>query len=221
MDYSNLHLKPEIRTVCFDIDGTLIDERVPGAQIHPRHLGGNYLLELLARYGAQHSEKAESEILDYIKENLFWDYDDIIVEFGLDYDRVMASMREWHLGEFVVLWDRVRLLHELYRRGYQIQVISNNPYMGCLMKLELAEIVGSNGIGLLSGVHGSNNGLGQKHDPAFWRRVLELTGVPAGHMAMIGDNPLEDSYVPLQAGFGQAIIVQDTLNLEELSSVSV
>lgn len=202
-----MELKPSISAVCFDIDGTLVDEAFAGAQIHENHLCGNYVLDLIAAHIAgQDTATSRRQLAAYTEENVYWDYTDIIARFQLDRERVLAEMERYHENSFIVYWRNVQLLRELAGAGYQIFIVSNNPYSGCMMKIKQAGLSVSGAGTRINGIFGSNQGLGQKSNPAFWKRVIMQTGLPAESLAMIGDNPYEDGELPQLAGYGQCFL---------------
>ncbi|WOO41921.1 HAD family hydrolase [Rubellicoccus peritrichatus] len=217
-----MEIDPKVKAVCFDIDGTLVDDRYPSAQIHERFLGGNYILHLLGdMIQTSGHQDAHNALLAYTEVNVYWDYSDIIDHFNLDSFLVTEWIRLWHKNHLVALWRNVQLIHKLRNKGYKIYIISNNPHTGCLFKLEHTGLVDLDGNGVIDEIFGSNRGLGQKWDIGFWKRVIEQSPYPAEAMAMIGDNPVEDAEVPLAAGFCQSFLVDSEGKLQEAPQINV
>lgn len=217
-----MEIDPKVKAVCFDIDGTLVDDRYPGAQIHERFLGGNYILSLLSdMIQTSGHQNAQQALLLYTEENTYWDYSDIIDHFNLKSDLTTEWIRLWHKNHLVILWRNVHLIYSLREQGYKVFIISNNPHTGCLFKLEHTGLVDLNGEGVIDEIFGSNRGLGQKWDIGFWQRVIKQTQYPADALVMIGDNPVEDAEVPLAAGFCQSFLVDSQGKLQEATQSHV
>ncbi|WP_309397838.1 HAD family hydrolase [Cerasicoccus maritimus] len=204
-----INLNSEIKAVCFDLDGTLVEECYPNAQIDRRYLAGNFILNLLSNMiQANGYERAEELLLEYLDINIYWDYSDIIKHFKLDEKLALLWLRLWHKKNLIVMQRNVDLAYELHQAGYGIYVISNNPHLGCLLKMERAGLAGETGKGIVEGVFGSNFGLGQKMQRSFWTRVLDDIPCAPHRLAMVGDNPLEDAEVPMSVGVGQCFLVK-------------
>ena len=217
-----IKINPEVKVICFDIDGTLVDDRYPGAQIHERFLGGNYILNLLSdMIQTTGYQNAHRSLLAYTEENVYWDYADIIEHYGLNRHLTTEWLRLWHRNHLVLLWRNIHLIHVLRQQGYLIYIVSNNPHTGCLLKLEQTGLANLKGEGMIDEIFGSNRGLGQKWDIVFWQRIIEQSPYPAKAMAMVGDNPVEDGEVPLAAGFCQSFLVDATGKLAEATQASI
>ena len=123
-----------------DIDGTITGYR-PGSMAPEKLVGGNFLFpifrDLMVERGWDKLE-AEARIVQLARDVVFWDYSDFMVEFELPVAETFRRMRTWHHENLFTYGKTVELLRQLHRDGRKLFVMSNNPHLGCLMKLEAA-----------------------------------------------------------------------------------
>lgn len=196
-----------------DLDGTLTDYR-PGALAPERLLGGNFLFpifrDMMVERGFQRGE-AEARIVQLARDVVYWDYTDFIVEFELPVEEAHRRLRSWHRENLLVYDKTVELVRRLSQDGRKLFVMSNNPYMGCLMKLEAAGLADAFSAPCFSRVFGTNLLRGCKNDPEVWRRALSQIPAPVSEIGVIGDNPVEDGELPRSLGIGESVILRPEL----------
>jgi len=196
-----------------DLDGTLTDYR-PGALAPERLLGGNFLFpifrDMMVERGFQRGE-AEARIVQLARDVVYWDYTDFIVEFELPVEEAHRRLRAWHRENLLVYDKTVELVRRLSQDGRKLFVMSNNPYLGCLMKLEAAGLADAFSAPCFSRVFGTNLLRGCKNDPEVWRRALSQIPAPVSEIGVIGDNPVEDGELPRSLGIGESVILRPAL----------
>lgn len=198
-----------ITTCFFDIDGTITDDG-PAPQIHPSHVLSNAVFSVLRDamvakgWDGAEAAKAIVALADRI---VFWDYPDFIVEFDLPATDTWRRIVAWHRDHLVVYEDAVALVKELRGRGLKLCIASNNPLVGCLLKLQRAGLGGLQGTAWFDRIFCANLLRGQKHQPAWWQRALAQCGCDADEILVIGDSEKEDHATPASAGFKHFAIV--------------
>lgn len=191
-------LRPRI--ILFDIDATIVDPwpgRDNPAEPQP-------VLDIMARELAARDRKpfsqAQATIKEFADTLTWWDYPDFIAEFALDPARVWPKVRAWHNEALLVHDDAVACVQALSQMGRQLAIVSNNPVVGCLLKLERAGLGTLSGTPHFSRIFGSNVLRGQKSVPAFWQRCLCHLDIPGADILMVGDHAHEDIAVPRSQG---------------------
>ncbi len=123
------------------------------------------------------------------------DYRDVFALFGAaDWNQHAPDVEARH-GGFTgqdLYPDALRAIDALRDGGHRIAVLANQPAMRHA-QLEA--------IGVRADVMGMSDALGvAKPDPAFFTRVLELTGAAAGRVAYVGDRVDNDVIPAIAAG---------------------
>jgi len=195
---------------CFvDIDATITDDG-DVCQIAPDHPLDNAVLGVLRdiMVGDGCGERQATDALTaHAAEVVFWDYQDFVTKFRLPHEHTWEQITKWHDEHLVVYPDAVAMVKQLHEMGLPLYIISNNPVLGCLLKLQRA------GLGTLEGtpwfvdILGPNKFLGQKTSVEFWQRAIARTGLPPDGIVVIGDNVRDDFQVPRQAGIRQFFLV--------------
>jgi len=193
-----------------DIDATLTDYR-PGSLEKEKLLHGNFLFpifrDLMLESGWER-EKAEKAIGDYAEDVIFWDYPDFIAEFRLPAAEAFRRMREWHRKNLVPVAEGVNIVKELHALGKELFIMSNNPYVGCLFKLEAAGLAENEYASpYFRRVFGTNILRGCKNSPDVWRRALALIPADVSEICTVGDNPKEDGEIPYSVGITHNLII--------------
>ena len=192
-----------------DIDGTLTHYR-SGAVAPAGLLGGNFLFPVIRDLMLEHGwdkHGAEKAILQLADTLVFWDYPDFIAEFSLPAEEAFLRMRNWHRENIMADSGNVELIRRLHRDGRLLFAMSNNPYAGCLMKLEAAGLADAFHAPCFARIFGTNLLRGCKGDPNVWRRALAQIPAPPREIGTIGDNPVEDGELPRSLGIGETILV--------------
>ena len=101
----------------------------------------------------------------------------------------------------------IETVKELAARGKQLFIISNNPYWGCLFKLEFAGLAKQDDAPFFKRIFGTNIINGCKNLTEVWQRALEQIPVDPSKIATIGDNLEEDGRVPQSCGVGYSFIL--------------
>lgn len=197
---------PDVPYYIFDIDGTLsryVDyER--SAFLH-----GNFLFpiirDMMLEKGMDRGE-AEEAILRETRENVFWDYCDFVTAFKLDAAEAYRRFRAWHARHIAPHADAVALAKRLRAAGRRLFVVSNNPFTGCLMKLQACGLADDTGTDFFDQILGTNRLRGCKGAPGVWQRALDSIAVDPSLVCTVGDNPVEDGELPRRCGVGAAFL---------------
>ena len=197
---------PDAPFYIFDIDGTLTRyvDMESSAFLH-----GNFLFpivrDLMVEKGWEPQE-AEAAILRETQENVFWDYCDFASAFGLDAHGAYRRFRAWHARHIAPYDDAVALAKRLRADGRRLFIVSNNPYSGCLMKLQACGLADDTGSDCFSRILGTDTLRGCKGAPGVWRRALDHLAVDPALVCTVGDNPVEDGELPRACGVGASFI---------------
>ena len=199
---------PDSPCYAFDIDGTLTRYRDlrPGA-----FLFGNFLFPVLRDFAVERGmdrDEAGRRIAAVTEADRFWDYPDFVQALKLPASGALARMRAWHRAHIDLWPDAVALARRLRAAGKRLFAVSNNPSLGCLLKLERCGLAdAAAGVSdVFECVVGTNSMLGCKGEPGAWPRALALLGVQSADVCVVGDNPVEDRDLPLAAGAGCAFL---------------
>jgi FMN phosphatase YigB (HAD superfamily) len=170
-----------IRAVCFDVGETLIDET--RHWLEWAEFLGVPAMTLFTAIGVI-MERGESlrRVFDIFKP---------CMDPGLT--RKMRTVAGWTY-DFVLadLYpDVIPCLTELRARGYKVMIAGNQPVESeaALARLVPADVIASSGGWGIS-----------KPDPAFFAKVIEAAGEPAGSIAYVGDRLDNDVLPSLAAG---------------------
>ena len=191
-----------------DIDGTLTDYR----QNAPfETLNGNFLFPIFRDLMTENGwtrDAAEKAIIELSEQNIFWDYPDYIAEFSLPVPEAFRRMRQWHREHPFSYDDTADMVRRLSQEGRKLFIMSNNPYLGCILKLQVAGLAEDDfSSPFFRRVFGTNLLHGCKGDPAVWRRALAQIPAPVSEIGVIGDNPVEDGEIPRSLGIRETIII--------------
>ena len=193
---------PDLPFYVFDIDGTLT--RYVGVD-PASFLHGNFLFpivrDLMVERGADPDEAAAA-ILRETETNVYWDYCDLVSAFGLPAPEAYRRFRAWHAAHVAPHEDAVALARELKDAGKRLFVVSNNPFTGCLMKLQAAGLADDTGSDVFSQILGTNALRGCKGAPGVWQRAFDRLAVDPALVCTVGDNPVEDRDLPRACGAG-------------------
>jgi len=200
-------------TTCFlDIDNTIVSDRAAPqiSSVHPLH---NALFGILRDVMVQEgwtSEKATEALTAYAQEIVFWDYSDFVEKFNLPPDLTWDLIVKWHDEHLVVHPDAVAMVKRLHQMNMKLYVVSNNPELGCLLKLQRAGLGNMDGSPWFIDILCANVLRGQKHCQAFWERAIAHTELSPESIAVIGDHEKEDYQVPSKTGIQTFFLVNRT-----------
>lgn len=193
-----------------DIDGTLTDYR-EGATSADKLLHGNFLFPIIRDMMMEKGwakDVAEQTIRELADKVVFWDYPDFIAEFELSAKEAFHRMRQWHRDNLFVYSETVELVKKLAGEGKKLFIMSNNPYTGCLFKLQAAGLADDDfSSPYFCRIFGTNILRGCKGVPDVWRRALAQIPAELSEICVIGDNPHEDGEIPRQCGITHSIII--------------
>ncbi len=201
---------PDVPYYIFDIDGTLsryVDFDASS------FLHGNFLFPIIRDMmveGGMARAEAEDAILRETRENVFWDYCDFVSAFGLSAPEAYRRFRAWHARHIAPWNDAVGLALSLRRAGKRLFVVSNNPFTGCLMKLQACGLADDTGTDVFSRILGTDTLCGCKGASGVWRRALDHLAVDPALVCTVGDNLVEDGELPRQCGVGASYIIDHT-----------
>lgn len=198
---------------CFvDIDATITDDG-DVRQIGPGHPFGNALFGVL-RDAMVHDgwdrEQAVEALAAHANDVVFWDYQDFIGEFNLPVKHAWDRIIQWHDTHLVVHDDAVAMVKRLHAADLPLYIISNNPTLGCLLKLQRAGLGTLQGTPWFKDILGANTLRGQKSSIGFWERAVTHTGLAPRGIVVIGDDPEQDFHVPRQVGVRHFFLVDRT-----------
>ena len=193
-----------------DIDGTLTNYR-PGSVTPDKMLHGNFIFPIIRDMMLKHGwekQKAEDAILELVTHIPFWDYTDFIAEFELPVVEAFEQMRQWHFENLTIYSDTVELVKQLFNDGKQLFIMSNNPYMGCMFKLQAAGLADDDfSSPYFCRVFGTVALRGCKCVPEVWKRAIAQIPADVSEIGIIGDNPKEDGEIPRSFGIKDTIII--------------
>ena len=195
---------------CFvDIDATITDDG-DVHQIAAGHPLGNALFSVLSDImvqGGWDRQAAAAALEAHAAEVVFWDYQDFVKTFNLPSEQAWDRMVQWHDEHLIVYPDAVVMVRELHDMGMPLYIMSNNPVLGCLLKLQRAGLGTLEGTPWFKDILGSNKLKGQKGSVEYWRRAFAHTGLKPEAIAVIGDNLKDDFQVPRQVGVRHFFLV--------------
>ena len=201
--------KIQIKACFVDIDATITDDG-DIRQIASEHPLSNALFgvlrDVMVRDGWT-KKKAVDALTAHADDIVFWDYKDFIHEFNLPTQHTWNQIIKWHDDHLVVYEDAVSMIKRLHSMNFPLYVTSNNPILGCLLKLQRAGLGTLEGTPWFKDILGSSNLKGQKSSVDFWKRALAYTGLAPEDIVVIGDNLKDDFQVPSQAGIRHFFLV--------------
>lgn len=207
-----------------DIDGTITDnspEKVyPEEKLVWKNPIFGVIRDVMAEEGCQ-PEKAKNRIEEYADKIIWWDYPDFIAEFNLPVQKTWERIYRWHEEYLTVYQDTVDLIKTLHKKGKNLFIVSNNPIVGCLLKLKRAGLGEITGSPYFKRILGANILRGQKSQVELWKKAVAQVGIPPENIAVIGDNPTEDAKNPLACNIGRAFIIQRDLKKDIVTDGSI
>ncbi len=200
----------------FDIDSTLTEYRAHALE---RLFDGNFLFPLIADLAESHGlnrAEAEQRIREEEINNPFWDYPDFVRTLGLSMKEALPVFRRWHTENITAYQDSVRLVRTLLKWGSPVSVISNNPHLGCLLKLEQCGLADpGNGTSVFRNILSTDLLKGCKGNDGVWKRaVTALRSQDQAELIMIGDNPDEDGRLARLHGVKRSFILNRSGNIK-------
>lgn len=199
---------PDSRYFLVDIDGTLAKYR-EGAMSNLLH--GNFLFpiirDMMVESGWEQT-KAEAAVLELYNTNIFWDYPDFIAEFNLPVQEAFRRFCQWHRENILPCGDGISLVKQLHSAGKKLFIMSNNPYSGCLLKLQAVGLADNDFQSpYFERILGTNIVHGCKCAPEVWERACACIPAPRSEICTVGDNPKEDRDIPASCGIAHSIIL--------------
>ena len=194
-----------------DIDGTITDDNPDRKYPEEKLVWNNPVLGVIKDVMVEEgwkTEEAKRKIEEYADKIIWWDYPDFIAEFNLPLEKTWERIYEWHDEYKIVYRDTVELIKELYKKGNDLFIVSNNPIVGCLLNLKVAGLGDITGSKYFKRILGANILRGQKHQVGLWKRAIAQVGVEPQKIINIGDNISEDGEVPLGAGIKKCFIIR-------------
>ena len=99
------------------------------------------------------------------------------------------------------------MVKELYQRGFNLFMASNNGSQGLLLKLSRGGLATKQGSKYFKGFYGDDLLGCQKSTPIFFRKLLKIEKFDPSNVVMIGDSLQEDYLNAWRGGFRKVIIV--------------
>lgn len=194
-----------------DIDGTITDNNPEKKYPEEKLVWGNSIFGVIRDVMVEEGwsfEEAKKSIEEYADRIIWWDYPDILAEFNLPVEKTWERIYQWHYEYKIVCWDTVELIKELYKRGKNLFIVSNNPIVGCLLNLKVAGLGDITGSKYFKRILGANILRGQKHQIELWKKAVAQIGIEAKKIVNIGDNIKEDGEIPLKIGLKMCFIIR-------------
>lgn len=193
-----------------DIDGTITDNNPEKIYPEEKLVWGNPIFgvirDIMVEEGFSPLD-AKKKIEECADKIIWWDYPDFIAEFNLPLEKTWKRIYQWHEEYLIVYEDTVNLIKALYQAGKNLFIISNNPIVGCLLKLKRAGLGDITGSPYFKRILGANILRGQKSQIMMWKRAIAQIGIPPENICVIGDNSVEDGKVPLSIGIKYCFII--------------
>lgn len=193
-----------------DLDGTLTDYQ-EGAMEPENLLHGNFLFPIIRDMMLEkgwEKDRAEKSILELAQRIIYWDYTDFIAEFELSAKEAFDRMRKWHSENLYAYPKTVELVKRLFGDGKKLFVMSNNPYIGCLFKLQAAGLADNDfASSYFNRIFGTNLLRGCKNLTSVWKCAIAQIPADISQICVIGDNPREDDEIPRSCGIQHTIII--------------
>ncbi len=193
-----------------DIDGTITDnnpgKRYPEEKLVWRNPIFGVIRDVMAEEGYR-PEEAKKKIEEYADKIIWWDYPDFVAEFNLPLEKTWERIYRWHKEYLSVYQDTVDLIKKLHGKKKNLFVVSNNPVVGCLLKLKRAGLGDITGTPYFKRILGANILRGQKSQKELWKRAIAHIGIPPEKIAIVGDNLTEDAKIPFTTGIKKAFII--------------
>lgn len=208
-----------------DIDGTITDNNPEKKYPEEKLVWGNPIFGVIRDVMVEEgwsSEEAKKSIEEYADRIVWWDYPDILAEFNLPVEKTWERIYQWHYEYKIVYWDTVELIKELYKRGKNLFIVSNNPIVGCLLNLKVAGLGDITGSKYFKRILGANILRGQKYQIELWKKAVAQIGIEAKKIVNIGDNIKEDGEIPLKIGLKMCFIIRrDTEENKENNNIVI
>lgn len=196
--------------IFIDIDGTITDTNPDKKYPEEKLVWGNPIFgvirDVMVEEGWDGNE-AKKKIEEYASKIIWWDYPDFIAEFNLPVEKTWERIYNWHNEYLIFYTDTVELIKELYKIGKNLYIVSNNPIVGCLLKLKRAGLGDITGSKYFKRILGANILRGQKFQIELWKRAIAQIGIEGEKIINIGDNIKEDGEIPLKAGLKTCFII--------------
>ncbi|MFV0416414.1 MAG: HAD family hydrolase [Chthoniobacterales bacterium] len=193
-----------------DIDATITNNKKGSCQISPEYPLNNAIFSVIADFlcaRGETLEAVENALHEHVQTNIYWDYPDFLKAFDLPEKEVWERIIAWHNEHLEPYADAVSMVKQLHAAGMPLFIISNNPYSGCLLKLQRAGLATLDGSDYFRKIFGTNVCNGGKWSIDFWKRCLDQTGFAPSQIAVIGDNPKEDGEFPRSLGVETVFLV--------------
>lgn len=170
-----------------DIDGTLTDY-MAGSVTSDKMLHGNFLFPIIRDMMVERGwdeQIASASIYEAAERIVFWDYTDFVAEFELPAKEAIERMRQWHFDNLLCYPETVEFIKKLSSQGKQLFIMSNNPYVGCMFKLQAAGLASNEfSSPYFRRVFGTNVLRGCKGSTEVWKRALAQ--IPADRSSAAG-----------------------------------
>ena len=198
-----------VRALFIDIDNTLCSAR-PGAAALTTFRGQSLLAAMIDRavevnrIARDEAERTVAAICDGVR---WWHWTDFLVALDLEASSFWEHAFERERAALGPVEPELsRHLRALDRAGWTLFITSNNPSSGICHKLRLAGVAEIWGSPLFRQYLSPCDLHCMKAEPAFWRRCLAHTGLPADAVTVIGDNPHDDAAAPRTAGIARSVL---------------
>jgi len=199
-----------IRALFIDIDETILvaTPQATAAKLFTAEPMFDVMAEAAVRFAGLSEAEARRRI-DHINTHVsWWHWSDFIVELELEPAQFWELAYERHRQLYRPSGPELgAALGELQAAGYGLYITSNNPSSGILHKLRLAGLGTIQGCALFSQFLGATELHAMKWEPRYWRKALAHTGLSAHEVAVVGDNPRDDSEIPRSVGIPLCFLI--------------
>ncbi len=199
--------KMELHGVCFDIDGTLTTH-VMG--YHPVGYFEFILAGMLCRKGCLPVNALEQVSQ---AENTVMEADPFLAAeyLGLDRKEYREELMRYQEKYLYRHPDTLQLLTFFARHGIPVYITTNNTKARAETVLDFLGIRRK-----IQKIYTPQMTGARKKSEDFWKYVISDTEIAGKNLAVIGDEEISDSQVPLHAGFGMSCLLPEKREREKL-----
>ncbi len=207
-----------VRALLVDIDDTVVRFK-PGV---PTDSLFGALRQAAVRLGGLTPAEAERRIEEVKKQERWWHWSDFIVALDVNPKEFWRYAVELERKNLEPTGPEIgRALRRLHKAGYRLYATSNNPSSGILYKLSIVGLATIQGAPLFDQLLGATELHAMKWEPGYWKKVLAHTGLDAGEVAIVGDDPRDDLEVPHSIGIAHTFLINRHDDLSERDSERV
>ena len=129
-------------------------------------------------------------------------------DFGISEEELWEEVLKWQGEHIIVFEDAVEMVKELYKRGFNLYMVSNCARIVVLSELTTAKLAERSWSSYFKQIYGCFDILGlQKDNPLVYKKILSKENLNPEKTIMIGNELGIDLYSPKKAGIKYSVIV--------------